>query len=135
MNCPYCRNQIPDGSAVCPACNAPLQAQPQQPYGQPQQPYGQQPYGQPQQPYGQAPYGQQPGAQAVPQKSTASLVIGIINCIGWLIPLIGVPLGLVGLILGIVKKYTAGIVLNALTLAAALINAGVGFYLGYTGRL
>lgn len=28
MNCPFCRNQIPDGAEFCPGCGANLSQQP-----------------------------------------------------------------------------------------------------------
>ncbi len=68
MVCPICGNQVQNGTAVCPYCNAQMsdfqqqsyaQQQPyvqQQPYAQ-QQTYTQQPYAQ-QQPYTQQPYAQ-----------------------------------------------------------------------------
>ena len=86
-------------------CGAPLTAsQPQQPYQQ--QPYQQQPYQQPyqqqayQQPYQAQPYQQQPmyvdnGASG---KATASLVLGILSLI---ICGLGLPLGIIGLVLGV----------------------------------
>ena len=68
-------------------------------------------------------------------KSTAGLVLGIINCIGWIIPLIGIPVGIIGLVLSCNKKYKTGIYLNGITLAVAVVNSIIGAYLGSTGRL
>lgn len=59
-------------------------------------------------------------------KSTASLVLGICSLVAWIIPLIGFPVSLVGLILGITKKYTTGIVLNAIGLAITIVNSVIG---------
>jgi hypothetical protein len=70
-----------------------------------------------------------------PQKSTASLVLGIVGCIAWLIPLIGFPVTIVGLILGIRRKYTVGIILNVIWLSLTLVNSAVGAVLGYRGKL
>lgn len=70
-----------------------------------------------------------------PQKSTASLVLGIVGCIAWLIPLIGFPVTIVGLILGIRRKYTVGIILNVIGLSLTLVNSAVGAVLGYQGKL
>ena len=70
-----------------------------------------------------------------PQKSTASLVLGIVGCIAWLIPLIGFPVTIVGLILGIRRKYTVGIILNVIWLSLTLVNSAVGAVLGYQGKL
>ena len=71
----------------------------------------------------------------VSEKSTASLVIGIINCLMWLLPIIGIPLGIVGLVLGCKKRYQTGIVLNAITLGIAVINSIIGAILGAQGNL
>ena len=68
-------------------------------------------------------------------KSTASLVLGIINCLMWLLPIIGIPVGIVGLILGCKKRYMAGIILNAVTLTAAVVNSIIGAILGAQGKL
>ena len=96
---------MPDEAVSCTVCGAPLTAsQPQQPYQQ--QPYQQQPYQQPyqqqayQQPYQAQPYQQQPmyvdnGASG---KATASLVLGILSLI---ICGLGLPLGIIGLVLGV----------------------------------
>ena len=71
----------------------------------------------------------------------ASLVLGICGLFGWCIPCAGLPMGIVGLILGIkgLKSENrgmaiAGIVLCSLTLVASLINAVIGAYLGATGQ-
>ena len=70
-----------------------------------------------------------------PQKSTASLVLGIVGCIAWLIPLIGFPVTIVGLILGIRRKYTVGIILNVIGFSLTLVNCTVGAVLGAQGKL
>lgn len=68
-------------------------------------------------------------------KSTPSLVLGIIGFIAWLIPLIGFPVTIVGLILGIRRKYTLGIVFNIIGLSMTLINSVIGAVLGAQGKL
>lgn len=75
-------------------------------------------------------------------KAIASLVLGILGLLAWLLPLIGLPITIVGLVLGMVDRKSerrglamAGIVLNALFLALTLANAGYGAYLGATGQL
>ena len=59
-------------------------------------------------------------------KSTASLVLGIISLIVWLLPLAGFPVSIIGLVLGIRKKYKVGIVLNAIGL---VLDAFVMWYM------
>ena len=70
-----------------------------------------------------------------PQKSTASLVLGIVGCIVWLIPLFGFPVTVVGLILGLRRKYTVGITLNVIGLSLTLVSSAVGAVLRYQGKL
>ena len=67
------------------------------------------------------------------EKSKASLVLGIINCLTWLLPIAGIPIGIIGLVMGCKKRYTAGIILNAITLVASVINSIVGAIL-WSGR-
>ena len=68
-------------------------------------------------------------------KSTASLVLGIISLIVWLVPIIGGTVSLIGLVLGIRKKYTAGIILNVIGLVLTVANSAIGAYMGATGQL
>ncbi len=72
----------------------------------------------------------------------SSLVLGVINLCAWFIPLCGVPLSIIGIVLGFLgmkdssQKTLAivGIVLCGLGLVAACINAAVGAYFGFTGE-
>ena len=125
--CPFCKQmfnvaaQWNGQNTQCPSCGKMFVIQQVNPGAQQQFQQGQQ-------------Y-QQFSASSVQRKSTASLVLGIINCIFWIIPIIGVPLGIIGLVLGCLKKYQAGIILNAITLVAAVINSIVGAILGAQGKL
>lgn len=74
--------------------------------------------------------------------SIASMVLGICGFVAWCLPLIGYPVTIVGLILGItgMKKggkgmAIAGIVMCAITLALTLCNSFLGAYLGAIGEL
>lgn len=74
-------------------------------------------------------------------KATTSLVLGIIGMLAWIIPLFGLPITVVGLILGIkglpTVKHTravVGIVLCSIGLLFTIINASIGAYLGATGQ-
>ncbi len=109
MNCSHCNNFIPQGSAACPTCGAPVQAPAgngyqqnmnqnngyQQPGGYQQQPGGyqqpgyQQPYNQYQQPYNQyqQPYG---GYNANPDVPSTGF-----NVLGFFFPIVGLILYLV----------------------------------------
>ena len=68
-------------------------------------------------------------------KSTASLVLGIISLIVWLLPLAGFPVSIIGLVLGIRKKYTVGTVLNVIGLMLCVANSAIGAFMGATGQM
>ena len=87
------------------------------------------PYGQPVQPPG--------GGKAI-----ASMVLGIIGLFAWFLPIIGLPVTITGLVLGIKGKNSAnrgmaiaGIVMTIMGLTLSVINAALGAYLGLTGQL
>jgi hypothetical protein len=68
-------------------------------------------------------------------------VLGIASLIVWLLPIVGLPVAITGLVLGILGSKgsrrgmaIAGIVLSAIGLAGALINASIGAYMGATGQ-
>ena len=76
------------------------------------------------------------------KKSTTGLVLGIIGLVAWLIPIIGAPIVIVGLIYSIkglksLKHDMAvvAIVLCSFGLLLTIINASIGAYLGFTGQL
>lgn len=83
--------------------------------------------------------------QQPPEKkgfSIASMVLGIVGFIAWCIPLLGFPVTIVGLILGIlgIKKggkgmAIAGIIMCSITLGLTIVNSALGAYLGATGQL
>lgn len=83
--------------------------------------------------------------QPAPEKkgmSIASMVLGICGFIAWCLPLIGYPVTIVGLILGIIgiKKgakgmAVAGIIMCSITLVLTIINSALGAYLGATGQI
>jgi len=71
----------------------------------------------------------------------AALVLGIVGLVAWFIPLFGLPVTIVGLILGVIgqkkkKKRIAlaGMILSIIGLVATIINASIGAYLGATGQ-
>jgi hypothetical protein len=64
------------------------------------------------------------------------LVVGIISMFTWLLPIVGIPVGGVGLFLGIRSRNrgggtlaTIGLVLSAIGLLLAFINAAIGAYM------
>ena len=76
-------------------------------------------------------------------KSIASLVLGILSLVFWLIPLFGFPVSIVGLIMGILalRKHEtrgmaiAGVVMCGIGLVLTVINSAIGAYMGVTGQL
>jgi hypothetical protein len=69
--------------------------------------------------------------------AVASLVLGIISMIAWLLPILGVPLSIVGIVLGnrgrrlLVQRgmATTGLTLSIIALVLALLNAVAGVLL------
>jgi|SRR5690554_3699487 len=75
-------------------------------------------------------------------KATAGMVLGIVSLIVWIIPLIGAPVSIIGLIQASKgqrsekkNEATVGLVLNILGLVATIINASIGAYRGANGLL
>jgi hypothetical protein len=72
----------------------------------------------------------------------ASLVLGVINLCAWFFPICGLPLGFVGVVLGVMgmkdqsQKTLAiiGIALSSIGLLLACGNAALGAYLAATGQ-
>jgi len=72
----------------------------------------------------------------------ASLVLGVINLCAWFFPICGIPLSLIGIVLGYLgmkdqsqKTFAIiGIALCALGLLAGCVNAAYGAYLGFSGN-
>lgn len=73
-------------------------------------------------------------------KALASLILGLFSIIAWIIPLFGLPVTVVGLIMGILgRKSTrkrmaiAGIILSIIFLIATVVNASLGAYYAIAG--
>lgn len=65
--------------------------------------------------------------------AVASMVLGIVSLIAWLLPICGGPVAIVGLVLGVIawnsaqhNKAVAGVVMSAISLVATIINAAAG---------
>ncbi len=81
--------------------------------------------------------------QPEPEKkglSIASLVLGICGIVGCCLPILGYPVAITGLVLGIIGKNKgakgmaiAGIIISCITLALTLLNSILGVYLVTTG--
>lgn len=75
-------------------------------------------------------------------KPTASLVLGICSLFAWIIPLVGLPVTISGLVVGIKTLRrdgsgvaVVGIAMSTVGLLLTLANAALGAYLGATGQL
>ena len=75
-------------------------------------------------------------------KATASLVLGIISLVAWLIPLFGYPVSIVGLVMGFYgiksekKSFgTTGLILSIIGLVICVANSAIGAYMGATGQM
>ena len=76
-----------------------------------------------------------------PGKPVASLVLGIVGLVTWLLPLVGLPVSITGLVFGVnalkrVRKgmALAGVVLCSIGLLLGALNFAWGAYLGATGQ-
>lgn len=136
--------------------------QPQQSYGQPQQTYGQPQQQAPAQPGQQPGWAQMAppystpgtpgyptfpgpasyagGYQAMPKRRSGmaiwSLGLGIASLVFWLLPIAGLPVGIAGLITGLLARSgsrrgmaLAGLICSIIGIALSLINAALGAYL------
>jgi hypothetical protein len=72
--------------------------------------------------------------------ATASLVLGLVSIITWIIPLFGLPTTIAGLVFGLQglgpkKRTTAavGIALSSLFLVITILNAALGAYMAFKG--
>jgi hypothetical protein len=75
-------------------------------------------------------------------QATASLILGILSLFGWCLPILGLPMSITGLVLGIKNlgavnrgAAIAGIVMNVIGLMLSLINAAIGAYMAISGQL
>ncbi len=113
---------------------APPSAPPPQPappaYAPPQAPAPGQYLPAPQAP---APQFAQPQSRGGEGQAIAALVIGIVGLLTWCLPILGVPLAIIGIVLGVMgmkssKRTLAiiGLVLCALSLLAGIVNGVLG---------
>lgn len=75
-------------------------------------------------------------------QATASLILGILSLFGWCLPIVGLPMSITGMVLGIKNLQAAnrsaaiaGIVLNAIGLVLSLVNAAFGAFLAVQGKI
>ena len=131
MNCMKCNTPVMAGANACGTCGQVMAVSGGQP---PQAP--------PQAPMNQ--YQQMPMQRVEKDQkglAIASLVLGIVGMVAWIIPLFGFPAAMTGLVLGIMGQKSSaktmaiiGIALSGLALVATIVNAAWGAYLGATGQ-
>jgi len=75
-------------------------------------------------------------------KATASLILGIIGLLFWLFPILGFPVNITGLVLGVKAlkgprrdRAVAGMVISIIGLVLTIINSAIGAYMGAIGVL
>jgi hypothetical protein len=75
------------------------------------------------------------------RKAEVGLVLGIVSLLAWLIPLIGLPVAIIGLVYGIKglkslnhRAAVIAIILGSVGLVASIANASIGAYQGATGQ-
>lgn len=65
--------------------------------------------------------------------ATASMVLGIVGLVAWLLPLVGFPVNIVGLVLGLIQgkhktfnTAKAGVIMSIIGLVLTVINSVAG---------
>jgi len=120
MQCTNCNASI-DGATVCPSCGTPVQSASTEQ---------------------QVQHAIPPAlAKDTKGQAIASLVLGLVGLIAWIIPLFGLPVGIAGIITGVAGRKssaktmaTIGLALSILVLVVTIINGAWGAYLGATGQ-
>ena len=69
-------------------------------------------------------------------RASTSLILGILSLIAWLLPLIGYPVTIIGIVMGIKSKDSAsqnlalaGLILSIIGLAFTVANSAIGAYM------
>jgi hypothetical protein len=75
-------------------------------------------------------------------KALAGLVLGLVGLFAWCLPIVGLPVGVIGIVMGAKGLKSnrrgmamAGLILSSICVVLALVNAAIGAYLGATGQL
>jgi len=75
-------------------------------------------------------------------KAVTSLVLGIVGMLAWLLPIIGLPVAITGLVFGVRSTNSenkgmaiAGLTLSIIGIVLSIINASIGAFMGATGQL
>ena len=61
-----------------------------------------------------------------PNAALTGFILGIVSLVAWLLPIIGIPVAIVGLVFSIKGSKTSGIVMNIIGLVLAAINSALG---------
>lgn len=109
MFCPKCGKEIPEGSTVCPECNATLEV---------------------------ASTTAQTSATAEKKPAPVGFILGLVSIIAWFIPLFGYPVTICGIVFsakqlkstdsGAKTMAIVGLVLSIIFLVVPLINSALG---------
>ena len=109
MFCPKCGKEIPEGSTVCPECNATLEV---------------------------ASTTAQTSATAEKKPAPVGFILGLVSIIAWFIPLFGYPVTICGIVFsakqlkstdsGAKTMAIVGLVLSIIFLVVTLINSALG---------
>ena len=68
-------------------------------------------------------------------KSKAPIILGVLSVITWLLPIIGVPVSIAGIVVSAKKGsvHKLGLILSILGIILSIINAALGVYLKTKG--
>ena len=131
--CPKCGREIKDGQAFCPGCGAQITG-------------GSAGASLNVSPQGPSPSNTQGPADLIKDpkagKPIASLVLGIVSLFLWLVPLLGLPVSVCGLVFSIKALKTgnnkgmamAGLIMAAIGLGLVLVNGIFGAIMGASGQ-
>jgi len=130
IRCANCGADNVAGAQFCAACGAALVTPAGPPPAPPTYPAA------PQQApaaYPAPPWAMQPTPQQGTGTATAALVLGIVGLLAWLLPLIGLPVNVIGIVLGALGRRgpskgtaTAGLVCSVIGLGLTIINGIAG---------
>ena len=138
MQCPHCHAELAGNPVTCPECrqklrslsqfNANRPAGPSTPRATPQQQRVAPPVAaRPSQPPRAVPGGIAPNSNfQEPSNGKVGIILGYIGLGGWLIPILGIPLSIVGLVFAKKENHRTAKILNTCVLVASIINAVIG---------
>jgi hypothetical protein len=145
MFCVKCGTKIEDGVKFCSGCGTPVVSAGVEIEQERAVNYSQtQPSALPASDIYQAQNTQAAAPETADKKATAALILGIGSLVAWLIPLLGFPVSIVGIIMGATgignssaKKTWAltGLILSIIGFVASIISSIIGATLGTTGQL